>query len=181
VLAFAFGLAAEIERQMIRQRTREGLKLRMKLGVLLGRPVGVKSTESTAFSPEQKEKIIEQYNWGVPERRLAANFNIDRNTLSRWLHRWGIKYSAMIERQERQKEQERRNQYKDGDYQVIELTDEQRYELSKKIECDLTIPQIAETMKDYTYEQVYDTILCDDELNALYRKHGQLKVKKGHR
>lgn len=181
VLAFAFGLAAEIERQMIRQRTKEGLRLRMKLGVLLGRPVGVKSTESTAFSPEQKEKIIEQYNWGVPERRLAANFNIDRNTLSRWLHRWGIKYSAMIERQERQKEQERRNQYKDGDYQVIELTDEQRYELSKKIECDLTIPQIAETMKDYTYEQVYDTILCDDELNALYRKHGQLKVKKGHR
>ena len=181
VLAFAFGLAAEIERQMIRQRTREGLRLRMKLGVMLGRPVGVKSTESTAFSPEQKEKIIEQYNWGVPERRLAANFNIDRNTLSRWLHRWGIKYSAMIERQERQKEQERRNQYKDGDYQVIELTDEQRYELSKKIECDLTIPQIAETMKDYTYEQVYDTILCDDELNALYRKHGQLKVKKGHR
>ena len=73
------------------------------------------------------------------------------------------------------------NQYKDGDYQVIELTDEQRFEMSKKIECDLTIPQIAETMKDYTYEQVYDTILCNDELNALYRKHGQLKVKKGHR
>lgn len=181
VLAFAFGLAAEIERQMIRQRTREGLKLRMKLGVLLGRPVGVKQEECMVLSPEQKEKIIEQYNWGVPERRLAANFNIDRNTLSRWLHRWGIKYSAMIERQERKKEQERMNQYKDGDYQVIELTDEQRFEMSKKIECDLTIPQIAETMKDYTYEQVYDTILCDDELNALYRKHGQLKVKKGHR
>lgn len=181
VLAFAFGLAAEIERQMIRQRTREGLKLRMKLGVLLGRPVGAKTAENIMCSPEQKARIIEQFNWGVPERRLAANFNIDRVTLSRWLHRWGIKYSAMIERQERQAELERRNQYKDGDYQVIELTDEQRYEMSKKIECDLTIPQIAETMKDYTYEQVYDTILCEPDLNALYRKHGQLKVKKGHR
>ena len=84
VLAFAFGLAAEIERQMIRQRTKEGLRLRMKLGVMLGRPPGIKSTESIAFTPEQKEKIIEQYNWGVPERRLAANFNIDRNTLARW-------------------------------------------------------------------------------------------------
>lgn len=179
VLAFAFGLAAEIERQMIRQRTKEGLRLRMKLGVMLGRPPGIKATESIAFTPEQKEKIIEQYNWGVPERRLAENFHIDRNTLSRWLHRWGIKYSAMIERQEKQREQERLNQYKDGDYNVIDLTDEQRYELQKKIECDLTVPQIWETMKEYTYEQLYDSILCDSDLNALYRKHGHLKVKKG--
>lgn len=37
VLAFAFGLSAEIERQMIRQRTIEGLALRRKMGVLLGR------------------------------------------------------------------------------------------------------------------------------------------------
>jgi transposase-like protein len=151
----------------------------MKLGVMLGRPPGIKSTESIAFTPEQKEKIIEQYNWGVPERRLAANFNIDRNTLTRWLHRWGIKQSSMIERQERQKELDRLNKYKEGDYQVIDLTDEQRDELRKKIQIDLTIPQIAETMKEYTYEQVYDTILCDAEFNPLYRKHGQKKVRKG--
>ncbi len=179
VLAFAFGLAAEIERQMIRQRTKEGLKLRMKLGVLLGRPVGGKTDPDVMCPPEQKEKIIEQFNWGVPERRLADNFNIDRNTLARWLHRWGIKQSQMIERQEKQKELDRINKYKEGDYQVIDLTDEQRDELRKKIQIDLTIPQIAETMKEYTYEQVYDTILCDAEFNPLYRKHGQKKVRKG--
>jgi DNA invertase Pin-like site-specific DNA recombinase len=179
VLAFAFGLAAEIERQMIRQRTKEGLRLRMKLGVLLGRPVGGKTDPDVMCPPEQKEKIIEQYNWGVPERRLAANFNIDRNTLARWLHRWGIKQSSMIERQEKQKELDRLNKYKEGDYQVIDLTDEQRDELRKKIQIDLTIPQIADTMKEYTYEQVYDTILCDAEFNPLYRKHGQKKVRKG--
>ena len=179
VLAFAFGLAAEIERQMIRQRTKEGLKLRMKLGVLLGRPVGGKTDLDVMCPPEQKEKIIEQFNWGVPERRLADNFNIDRNTLTRWLHRWGIKQSQMIERQEKQKELDRMNKYKEGDYQVIDLTDEQRDELRKKIQIDLTIPQIAETMKEYTYEQVYDTILCDAEFNPLYRKHGQKKVRKG--
>lgn len=179
VLAFAFGLAAEIERQMIRQRTKEGLKLRMKLGVLLGRPIGGKTDPDVMCPPEQKEKIIEQYNWGVPERRLAANFNIDRNTLARWLRRWGIKQSQMIERQEKQKELDRMNKYKEGDYQVIDLTDEQRDELRKKIQIDLTIPQIAETMKEYTYEQVYDTILCDAEFNPLYRKHGQKKVRKG--
>lgn len=178
VLAFAFGLAAEIERQMIRQRTKEGLKLRMKLGVLLGRPVGGKTDPDAMCPPEQKEKIIEQFNWGVPERRLADNFSIDRNTLTRWLHRWGIKHSEMIERQEKQRELDRKNKYKDGDYQVIDLTDEQRDDLRKKIEIDLTIPQIAETMKEYTYEQVYDTILCDAEFNTLYRKHGQRKVRK---
>jgi len=179
VLAFAFGLAAEIERQMIRQRTKEGLKLRMKLGVLLGRPVGGKTDPDVMCPPEQKEKIIEQFNWGVPERRLADNFNIDRNTLARWLHRWGIKQSKMIEHQEKQKELDRMNKYKEGDYQVIDLTDEQRDELRKKIQIDLTIPQIADTMKEYTYEQVYDTILCDAEFNPLYRKHGQKKVRKG--
>lgn len=58
------------------------------------------------------------------------------------------------------------------------ITDEQRDELRKKIQIDLTIPQIAETMKEYTYEQVYDTILCDAEFNPLYRGHGQRKVRK---
>ena len=178
VLAFAFGLAAEIERQMIRQRTKEGLRLRMKLGVLLGRPVGRRTDEHVMCSEETKAKIIEQYRWGVPERRLAANFNIDRNTLTRWLHRWGIKHSKMVEQQEKRKELDRMNKYKDGDYQVIDLTEKQREELRKKIQIDLTIPQIAETMEEYTYEQVYDTILCDAEFNPLYRKHGQLKVKK---
>ena len=178
VLAFAFGLAAEIERQMIRQRTKEGLRLRMKLGVLLGRPVGKRTDENVMCSEGTKAKIIEQYRWGVPERRLAANFNIDRNTLTRWLHRWGIKHSKMVEQQEKRKELDRINKYKDGDYQVINLTEVQREELRKKIQIDLTIPQIAETMDGYTYEQVYDTILCDAEFNPLYRKHGQLKVKK---
>ena len=174
VLAFAFGLAAEIERQMIKQRTKEGLRLRMKQGVLLGRPFG-RAIESIAITSEMKEKIIEQYKWGVPERRIAFNFSIDRETLNRWLHRWGIKYSARIERQEKN---EKQNKYKDGDYKVINLTDDMRYELKKRIECDMTIPQIWETMKEYTYEQLYDTILCDSELNPLYRKHGQNKVVK---
>lgn len=41
---------------------------------------------------------------------------------------------------------------------------------------DFTIPQIAEKMPEYSYEQIYDTILCDSEFNSLYRCHGQLKL-----
>lgn len=179
VLAFAFGLAAEIERQMIRQRTKEGLRLRMRMGVLLGRPVGKSTDLDVMCPPEKKEQIILQYNWGVPERRLAKNFDVDRNTIARWLHRWGVKKSRMVEAQDKQREINRQNKYKDGDYNILDLDLEQRNELRKKIECDLTIPQIADTMKNYTYEEIYDTILCDSEFNDLYRKHGQVKVVKG--
>ena len=43
---------------------------------------------------------------------------------------------------------------------------------------DLTIPQIAERLPQYSYEQIYDTILCDQEFNNLYRRHGQKKIRK---
>ena len=63
VLAFAFGLSAEIERQMIRQRTKEGLRLRMKLGVLVGRPIG-RLSENVKLDAV-KDKVIE----GVLQRK----------------------------------------------------------------------------------------------------------------
>jgi DNA invertase Pin-like site-specific DNA recombinase len=43
VLAFAFGLSAEIERTLISQRTREALARKKAEGVVLGRPKGSKS------------------------------------------------------------------------------------------------------------------------------------------
>ena len=44
VLAFAFGLAAEIERKMISERTKEGLARVRAAGGVLGRPKGRKSS-----------------------------------------------------------------------------------------------------------------------------------------
>lgn len=174
VLAFAFGLSAEIERQMIRQRTKEGLKLRVKLGILVGRPLGSTLEEPIAFSNEQKEQIIEQYKWGVPLRRLAQNFKTDRNTITRWLHRWGVVYSKYVQHQEDAKKNNSAA-YEYGRMQAIGIDKEK---LRVLINADLTIPQIAESFPEYTYEKVYGTILVDRELNPLYRKHGQKKIKK---
>lgn len=174
VLAFAFGLSAEIERQMIRQRTKEGLRLRVKMGVLVGRPLGIPTEEPLKLDDKQKALLIEQYKWGVPERRLAENFNVDRNTIARWLHRWGIKPSKFIERQEKAKKAESAA-YEYGKQQAIGID---RDKLRVLINSDLTLPQIAEAFPEYTYEQIYGTVLVDKELNPLYRKHGQKKVKK---
>lgn len=175
VLAFAFGLSAEIERQMIRQRTKEGLRLRVKQGVLLGRPPMSTSNKPIADLAYKKEEIITQYKWGVPLRRLALNFNADRNTIERWLHRWGVKHSKWCERLDAD-ENAKPTTYKDGNFEVIEDIDKDK--LRGLIGLDLTIPQISEQYPEYTYEQIYDTIYCDRELNPLYRKHGQLKAKK---
>lgn len=175
VLAFAFGLSAEIERQMIKQRTKEGLRLRVKMGILLGRPPLSKLYEPISDLSEKKEQVIEQYKWGVPERRIAKNFGVDRNTITRWLHRWGVKHSKFMERIEKAQD-EKQSAYKGGNYEII--ADIDKAQLRKYIECDLTIPQIANQYSEYTYDQIYDTIYCDRELNPLYRKHGQLKVKK---
>ena len=56
VLAFAFGLSAEIERKMIQMRTKEGLALRIKKGVLLGRPYKDKqeTKSNVAIKTEQE-------------------------------------------------------------------------------------------------------------------------------
>lgn len=181
VLAFAFGLSAEIERQMIQQRTKEGLKLRMKLGILLGRPYEPKDGFNVSKLADVKDKLLEQYNWGVPLARLAANFGVNRGTISRALYEWGInkdgaKFALKARKKNRDKAKEDRAlKYKDEEYKVVLIP---REEMTALIEQDLTIPQIAEMFTAYTYEQVYDTILCDMEYNNLYRKHGQLKIKK---
>lgn len=195
VLAFAFGLSAEIERQMIRQRTKEGLRLRMKMGVLLGRPIDKVDADADPSDSlklkEVKERIIEQYRWGVPVRRIAKNFNVDRNTMTRFLVINGAydinPEDSAIRREKLKMEKEKRRRtsqikkgkqpisYKEDDYKCVPLDRDKMLTLIKQ---DLVIPQIAEQFSEYTYEQVYDTILCDSEFNNLYRKHGQMKLVK---
>jgi len=57
ILAFAFSISAEIERQLISQRTKEALKRKKSEGIKLGRPNGRKNSH---YKLDGKENIIRQ-------------------------------------------------------------------------------------------------------------------------
>ena len=58
VLAFAFGLSAEIERNLISQRTKEALARKKAEGVVLGRPKGSKSAKTKLTGQEKQIKDL---------------------------------------------------------------------------------------------------------------------------
>ena len=58
VLAFAFELSAEIERNLISQRTKEALARKKTERVVLGRPKGKKSSKTKLTGQEQKIKEL---------------------------------------------------------------------------------------------------------------------------
>lgn len=83
VLAFAFGLSAEIERNLISQRTKEALVKKRAEGIVLGRPKGKKSSH---YKLSGKDNMIENLlNKGIPKTQIAKILNVHRNTLSKYM------------------------------------------------------------------------------------------------
>ena len=83
VLAFAFGLSAEIERNLISQRTKEALARKKAEGVVLGRPKGRKSSKVKLSGKE--DYIRELLKQEVSISEIARIYKVNRNTVSKFI------------------------------------------------------------------------------------------------
>ena len=92
VLAFAFGLAAEIERALISERTRDALARKRAEGVQLGRPKGALGKHTKLSG---KEEVIQTLlDLGNSYASIARALKVDRSTLVRFCDARGIKRSV---------------------------------------------------------------------------------------
>ena len=83
VLAFAFGLSAEIERTLISQRTKEALARKRAEGLRIGRPSGAKSKKCkfTGKSHLIKKMMLKK----ISKAKIAKKLGVHSSTLIRFL------------------------------------------------------------------------------------------------
>ena len=87
VLAFAFGLSAEIERNLISQRTREAMARLKAEGKHVGRPKGSRNKPDTYLLYGKEEYIRKALAAGLSKRAIAHHLRCSRGTLRRFMDR----------------------------------------------------------------------------------------------
>lgn len=85
VVSFAFGLAAEIERQLISQRTKTALTRAKQEGIHLGRKMGAKSSYYKLSKVE--DYMMNEYKAGRSKTSLAKEFNVCWKTVDTHIKR----------------------------------------------------------------------------------------------
>ena len=83
VLAFAFGLSAEIERDLISQRTKEALAVRRAAGKTLGRQTGSKNKSHKLDG--QAETIKRMLNNKIPKTKIAKKLKVSVSTVYKFM------------------------------------------------------------------------------------------------
>jgi DNA invertase Pin-like site-specific DNA recombinase len=83
IIAMAFSMAAEIERDLISQRTKEALAAKKKAGIKLGRPRGVGKSKLDQYLPEIEALLAN----GATQKFIAQRYGTTEANLSRWLRK----------------------------------------------------------------------------------------------
>jgi DNA invertase Pin-like site-specific DNA recombinase len=87
ILALAFSMAAEIERDLISQRTKEALHAKKAQGLKLGRPRGPGKSKLDAFRPEIEGLLAN----GSTQKFIAQRYHTTEANLHNWLKKHGLK------------------------------------------------------------------------------------------
>lgn len=83
VLVTVMGLAAEIERDLLRQRTKEGLRRARERGKVLGRPCGTRNRHSIAI--DKGPQILALRAQGLTHRQIAKRIKCNQASIGRYL------------------------------------------------------------------------------------------------
>lgn len=81
IVAMAFSMAAEIERDLISQRTKEALMAKKQAGIKLGRPRGTGKSKLDPYRPEIEALLSN----GSTQKFIANRYHTTEANLSRWI------------------------------------------------------------------------------------------------
>ncbi len=87
-----FSLFAEIKRDLLSERTKQGLILARKKGKQLGRPKGSGKSKLDKFKPEIKALLKN----GSTKVFIAKKYNTSVSNLYKWLEKQGIKMPNFV-------------------------------------------------------------------------------------
>jgi DNA invertase Pin-like site-specific DNA recombinase len=90
IIAMAFSMAAEIERDLISKRTREALLVKKQNGMKLGRPKGVGKSKLDAVRIEI-EALLKN---GATQAFIAKRYTTTEANLHQWMKKHGIRKSG---------------------------------------------------------------------------------------
>lgn len=91
IVAMAFSMAAEIERDLISQRTKEALAAKKLAGIKLGRPKGSGKSKLDHFRPEIDALLAN----GSTQKFIAGRYHTTEANLSRWMRKHRLKRAAV--------------------------------------------------------------------------------------
>ena len=87
IIAMAFSMAAEIERDLISKRTKEALRAKKKAGMKLGRPRGPGKSKLDKYRPEIEALLSN----GATQRFIAQRYDTTEANLHHWMKKHGLK------------------------------------------------------------------------------------------
>ena len=90
VMAMAFSIASEIERDLISKRTKEALRAKKAAGVKLGWPKGVGKSKLDEF----KEEIVALLRNGSSKKFVADRYGTSQVNLYNWIKKNNIDVSS---------------------------------------------------------------------------------------